>query len=128
AVAASITSAAGRRLDCPGSRGLPHSYRRSLPDDSPGSLRLLLPSAGALREPDPARRRASAPSLQHPVMHMRDTLLAFEDPRPLEADLLRPEALEQTTPLTEKHGDDMELDLVKDAGAERELCDSCAVH
>jgi hypothetical protein len=37
-------------------------------------------------------------------MHVRDTLLAFEDPRPLEADLLGPEALGQTTPLTEKHG------------------------
>src|SRR5262245_7551918 len=55
------------------------------------------------------------------VAHVRDSSLSLEDPGALELDLLGSEALEQTAPLAEEHRNDMELDLVEDAGREPEL-------
>ena len=52
---------------------------------------------------------------------MGDTALPFEDPGALQLDELGTEALEQTAPLAEQHRDDVELDLVEDAGGECEL-------
>src|SRR5918999_3320220 len=62
-----------------------------------------------------------------PVVHVRDTALALEDPGALKLDLLGSEALEQTTTLAEEDRDDVELDLVEDSGGERELRGSGAV-
>ena len=54
-------------------------------------------------------------------MHVGDTVLPLEDPGAFQLDLLRGEALEQTASLAEEHRDDMELELVEDAGGECEL-------
>src|SRR6266542_1788059 len=89
---------------------------------------------------NPSRETAATPMIVLPmippfassaldaVVHVGDAVLSLEDPGALEGDLLGREPLEQTSSLAEKHRDDMELDLVEDAGAERELCDSGAVH
>jgi hypothetical protein len=50
-----------------------------------------------------------------------DTALAPEDPGGLQLDLLGSEALEQTAPLAEEHRDEMELELVEDAGGQCDL-------
>jgi hypothetical protein len=50
-----------------------------------------------------------------------------EDPGALELDLLGSEAVEQTAPLAEEHRDDMELELVEDAGSKCELRGSGAM-
>ena len=60
-------------------------------------------------------------------MHVGDAVLPLEDPGALQLDLFGGEALEETAPLAEEHRDDMELELVEDAGGERELRDSGAV-
>jgi hypothetical protein len=52
-------------------------------------------------------------------VHVGDTV-PFEDPGVL-LDLLGTEVVEQTTSLAEEHGYDMELELVEQAGGEREL-------
>ena len=49
-------------------------------------------------------------------MHVRDTALPLEGPDALQLDLLGRKALEETTPLAEEHRDDMELELIEDAG------------
>jgi len=54
-------------------------------------------------------------------VHVSDTVLPLEDPGALQLDLLGSEALGQTAPLAEEHRDDMELDLVEDAGRKCEL-------
>ena len=54
-------------------------------------------------------------------MHVGDAALPLEDPGALQLDLLGSEALEQTAPLAEEHRDDMELELVEDAGGKCEL-------
>jgi hypothetical protein len=61
-------------------------------------------------------------------VHVRDTSLSREDARALELDLLASEALEETAPPAEEHRDQMELELVEDAGGERELRGSGAVN
>src|SRR5919109_1861101 len=71
--------------------------------------------------------RIATSSAPHPVVHVGDTALALEDPGALELDLLGSEALEQTAPLAEEHGDDMELHLVEEPGGECELGDCGAV-
>src|SRR5215203_1614601 len=73
------------------------------------------------------RRRGTLRSALDPVVHVGDAVLPLEDPGALQLDLLGSEALEQTAPLAEEHRDDMELDLVEDAGSERELRGSGAV-
>jgi hypothetical protein len=50
-----------------------------------------------------------------------DTVLPLEDPGALQLDLLGSETLEQTAPLAEEHRDEMDLELVEEAGSEREL-------
>jgi hypothetical protein len=50
-----------------------------------------------------------------------DAALPLEDPSALQLDLLRGEVFEETAPLAEEHRDDVELDLVEDAGRERQL-------
>jgi hypothetical protein len=60
-------------------------------------------------------------------VHVGHTGLALEDSGALELDLLGTESLEQAAPLAEEHRDDVELDLVEDAGCERQLRDSGAV-
>ena len=57
-------------------------------------------------------------------MHVGDTALALEDPGALQLDLLGSKVLEQTASLAEEHRDDMELELVEDAGGKSELGDS----
>jgi hypothetical protein len=54
-------------------------------------------------------------------VHVGNAALSREDPGALQLDLLGSEALEQTAPLAEEHGDEMDLELVEDAGGEREL-------
>src|SRR5829696_7602496 len=73
------------------------------------------------------RRRGTLRSALDPVVHVGDAVLPLEVPGALQLDLLGSEALEQTAPLAEEHRDDMELDLVEDAGSERELPGSGAV-
>ena len=60
-------------------------------------------------------------------MHVYDAGLALEDPRALQLDLLGSQALEQAAPLAEEHRDDMELELVEEAGGECKLGGSGAV-
>src|SRR5215217_5362450 len=78
---------------------------------------------------DPRSRAGRGPlsSALDPVVHVGDPALSLEDPGALELDLLGSKALEQPTPLAEEHRDDMELELVEDAGGQRELRDSGAV-
>jgi hypothetical protein len=47
---------------------------------------------------------------------VRHAALALEDPDPLELDLLRTEAVEQPASLSEEDRDDVELELIEDAG------------
>src|SRR6266540_3008101 len=89
---------------------------------------------------NPSRETAATPMIVLPmispfassaldaVVHVGDAALSLEDPGALEGDLLGREPVEQTSSLAEKHRDDMKLDLVEDAGAECELCDSGTVH
>jgi hypothetical protein len=60
-------------------------------------------------------------SSPNPASACGDSVLALEDPSTLELDLLGSECLEQTAPPAEEHRDDMELELVEDAGGKREL-------
>ena len=46
---------------------------------------------------------------------------------PLELDLLGIEVVEETAPLAEEHRDEVDLELVEEAGSERELRDCGAV-
>src|SRR5947208_13760867 len=78
-------------------------------------------------EPHWTRRRGTRRSALDAVVHVGDTGLPLEDPGALHFDLLGSEALEQTAPLAEEHRDDMELELVADAGGKRELRVSGAV-
>ena len=59
-----------------------------------------------------------------PIVHVGDTGLPLEHPGTLELDLLWSEALEQTAPLAEEHRDDVQLELVEDAGGKGEPRDS----
>ena len=52
---------------------------------------------------------------------MGDTALALQYPGAFELDVLGSEVVEQPSPLAEEHRDDVELDLIKDAGSERTL-------
>jgi hypothetical protein len=65
--------------------------------------------------------------LRDPVVHVGDAALALEDADALHLDLLGSEAFEQTAALAEEHRDDMELELVEDAGGECELRDCRAM-
>jgi hypothetical protein len=47
-----------------------------------------------------------------------DAGLPLQDPGALQLDVLGAEALEQTAPLAKEHRDEMELELVQDAGGE----------
>ena len=58
---------------------------------------------------------------------MGDAALPLEDPGALQLDLLGSEALEQSAPLAEEHRDNMELELVEDAGGKCQLRDCGAV-
>ena len=51
-------------------------------------------------------------------MHVRDAVLALEDPGALELDVLGAQVVEQTAALAEQHRDEMDLDLIEDAGGE----------
>src|SRR5918996_2184449 len=73
------------------------------------------------------RHRRTLTSTLDPVVHVGDTALPLEDPGALQLDLLGSKALEQTAPLAEEHRDDMELDLVEDAGGKCERRGSDAV-
>src|SRR4029450_10135728 len=73
-------------------------------------------------------RRGMPTSALDPVVHVGDTVLPLEDPGALQLDLLGSEALEQTAPLAEEHRNDMELELVEDAGGKCELRRSGAVN
>ena len=53
-------------------------------------------------------------------MHVGDTV-PLEDPGELQLDLLGGEIVEETAPLAEEHRDEMDLELVEEAGSEREL-------
>ena len=55
-------------------------------------------------------------------MHVGDTVLPLEDPGELQLDVLGSEVVEEAAPLAEEHRDEMDLELVEDAGSERELC------
>jgi hypothetical protein len=50
-----------------------------------------------------------------------DTGLPFEDPGALQLDVLGTEMVEETAPLAQERRDDMEFELVEDAGSERKL-------
>ncbi len=52
---------------------------------------------------------------------MGDAALSLEDPGALQLDVLGSEAVEQAAPLAEEHWDDVELELVEDAGSKCEL-------
>src|SRR5215218_7302158 len=73
------------------------------------------------------RRRGTLRSALDPVVHVGDAALPLEDPGALQLDLLGSEALEQTAPLAEEHRDEMDFELVEDAGGKRELRGSGAV-
>jgi hypothetical protein len=60
-------------------------------------------------------------------VHVGDAVLSLEDPDALQLDLDRIEALEQTAPLAEEHRDEVDLELVEEAGRERELRDCGSV-
>ncbi len=51
---------------------------------------------------------------------MGDTI-PLEDPGALEPDVLGIKAVEETAPLAEEHRDEMDLELVEDAGSECQL-------
>ena len=50
-------------------------------------------------------------------MHVGDTV-PLEDPGALELDVLGTEVVEETAALADEHRDDMQLELVQDAGGE----------
>ena len=54
-------------------------------------------------------------------MRVGDTALPLEDPGALQLDVLGSEVVEEAAPLAEEHRDEMDLELVEDAGSEREL-------
>ena len=54
-------------------------------------------------------------------MQVGDAVLPLEDPGPLKLDLLGSKALEQAAPLAEQHRDEVQLQLVQDAGGKCEL-------
>ncbi len=60
-------------------------------------------------------------------MHVGDAALPLKDSGALQLDLLGSEALEQSAPLAEEHRDNMELELVEDAGGKCQLRDCGAV-
>ena len=60
-------------------------------------------------------------------MQVSDAAVALKNAGRLELDLLGRETLEQPPALAEEDGDDVELELVKDAGGERELRGAGAV-
>ena len=62
-----------------------------------------------------------------PVVHVGDAALPLEDPGALQLDVLGIEVVEETAPLAEEHRDEMDLELVEDAGGECELRGSGAV-
>src|SRR5437773_2170553 len=94
---------------------------------------VVVPQLPGWREPvwelelldEPFRSRGSTP---HAVVQVDDTALSLEGPRALQLDLLGSKILEQTTPLPEEHRDDVELELVEDAGGKCELGGSGAVN
>lgn len=55
------------------------------------------------------------------VAQVRHARLALEDPDPLELTVLRIETVEQPASLSGQHRDDVELELIADAGRQREL-------
>ena len=69
----------------------------------------------------PPKRAAIRASALDAVAHVGDAVLALEDPRALQLDVLGAEALEEPAPLAEEDRDDVKLELVEDAGGEREL-------
>src|SRR3954452_5603510 len=71
-------------------------------------------------------RRSTSPL--HAVVLVGHAALAFEGSRPDQLDVIRGQAVEEAPPTTEQHRDDVELELVEDAGRERELRDARSVH
>lgn len=69
-----------------------------------------------------ASRVRSKESALDAVVHVGHAVLPLEDPGALQLDLLGSEALEQTAPLAEEHRDDVEFELVEDAGGKCEPC------
>ena len=59
-------------------------------------------------------------------MHVGDTV-PLEDPGALQLDVLGSEVVEETAPLAEEHRDEMDLELIEEAGSERELRNCSAV-
>ena len=60
-------------------------------------------------------------------MEVGDAAVAFEDAGALQLDLLASMCVEEAAPLPEEHRDDVQLELVEEAGGERELRDGGAV-
>ena len=58
---------------------------------------------------------------------MGDAALAFQDPDALELDVLRAEVVEEAASPAEQDGDQVDLELVEQAGGESELGDGGAV-
>jgi hypothetical protein len=72
-------------------------------------------------------KAATLTSAPDPVVHVGDTGLPFDDPGPLQLDVLGTALVEETAPLAEERRDEMDPELVEDAGSECELRGSGAV-
>src|SRR5919107_1556181 len=81
----------------------------------PGLTRL--PFFDGIAVPTPSSYRSAA----NAIVQVGDTLSPLEDPGALQFDVLGIEVLEETAALAEEHRDEMDLELVEDAGGEREL-------
>src|SRR5207247_5766842 len=89
----------------------------------------LLTTTRRARPPESSielKKRGPLTSALDPVVQMGHTV-PLEDPGALELDVLGSEVVEETAPLAEEHRDEMDLELVEDAGRECELRGSGAV-
>ncbi len=71
--------------------------------------------------PDGVPKAATLTSALDPVVPVGDTGLPFDDPGALQLDVLGTALVEETAPLAEERRDEMDFELVEDAGSECEL-------
>src|SRR5580765_1156579 len=57
-----------------------------------------------------------------PVAEVGDPFFALEDAGAFQLDLFGGKAVEEAAALSEEHWDEVDLELVEDAGGERQLC------
>lgn len=106
-----------------------HCAVRSVCTDTGGVLATESGDAGtAVWMSSPVNRLGweRATSTPDAVVHVGDAI-PLEDAGALEFDLPGTQVVEQTTPLAEEHGDDIEFELVEKAGVQCELSDGGAV-